>query len=217
MEYHRKNKHQSREIDMGYLKTEKAEIFSNYEKFNELYAAHWTLRKIKDELHPRVEEVFFRYIKARRWSFERKDEYPENFRECLGLEEWGYSHHPYAIKVTITWKANSGLEVTKSFFLPPSLIYDEEALKFFEEDEKWKSENKDNLVYDEPVMFSSSDGYDVYTIKEFKDLVFNGVIVDSDGVGHPVKNKKACGEWEVYPSRIHEIPIEATHIVWYNN
>lgn len=85
-----------------------------------------------------------------------------------------------------------------------------------------KKSNKGN--YTEPVRFSKTGRYgngpededDVYTIKEFIACVKSGGFIDYDGHGHPVKNKKADGSIHVKPSRLIEIPDDATHIVWYN-
>lgn len=43
-----------------------------------------------------------------------------------------------------------------------------------------------------------------------------GGLVDYDGCGYPMKHGKACGDIIIKPSRPHEIPEDATHVVWYN-
>jgi len=58
---------------------------------------------------------------------------------------------------------------------------------------------------------------DVYTLEEFRENVECGAFIDSDGLGHPVKGRKSDPSIIIKPSRLHEIPEDATHIVWYNN
>jgi hypothetical protein len=80
------------------------------------------------------------------------------------------------------------------------------------------------MTYTEKVKFSSTGNYgcgpededDVYTIKEFIELVECGGFIDSDGIGYPVKDNKRDPSIWISPSGIHEIPKDATHIVWYN-
>ena len=78
--------------------------------------------------------------------------------------------------------------------------------------------------YTDKVKFTSTGNYgsgpeeedDVYTVEEFKRLVQGGMFVDYDGFGNPVKDGLADrGNW-IKPSRIEEIPTDATHVVWYN-
>lgn len=79
-------------------------------------------------------------------------------------------------------------------------------------------------MYDFPVNFTSTGNYgsgpededDVYTIEEFRGFVKDGAFIDYDGDGHPVKDKLA--DWRIYikPSNLSNIPIDATHIVWFN-
>ena len=78
--------------------------------------------------------------------------------------------------------------------------------------------------YREPVTFTKTNLYgcgpdsedDVYTVEEFKACVESGAFIDYDGFGHPVKDSMADPTVVVYPSRVSEIPSDATHIVWYN-
>lgn len=62
----------------------------------------------------------------------------------------------------------------------------------------------------------SDDEDDVYTVEEFKAYVESSAFIDSDGYGHPVKDSKANPDIDIRPSRVDEIPEDATHIVWYN-
>jgi hypothetical protein len=78
--------------------------------------------------------------------------------------------------------------------------------------------------YTEPVKFSSTDNYgcgakdeeDVYTVAEFRECVESTAFIDYDGYGHPVKDKKSDPSIAVLPSKVDEIPTDATHIVWFN-
>lgn len=49
------------------------------------------------------------------------------------------------------------------------------------------------------------------TIEEFKGFLF----IDYDGHGHPVKDNKMSGHY-IKPSKLDQIPEDATHIMWYN-
>ena len=79
-------------------------------------------------------------------------------------------------------------------------------------------------MYNIPVNFSSTNNYgrtldtedDVYTVEEFLNCVTDGAFIDYDGFGFPVKDKLADESIKIKPSRVHEIPKGATHIVWYN-
>lgn len=197
-----------------------------FDKVTELVDNRLKMDEIKSDLHRRVEEVFFRYIEARRWSYELSDcpsgVFEKGEYRCLGLDDWEFVK-PYTIKVTLPYTNKAGKKVLNSFRFSAGFLFEEESLKWFEEDEKRKVEKLNNLVYDEPVKFSSTGNYgcgpsgedDVYTVEEFRRFVKEGGFIDSDGSGCPVKNKKAA-RWEIMPSRLHEIPPDATHIVWYN-
>lgn len=56
----------------------------------------------------------------------------------------------------------------------------------------------------------------IYTIKEFKEHVINGFFIDYDGFGYPIKNNKADPKIIIKPSKMKEIPKDATHIIWFN-
>jgi hypothetical protein len=53
------------------------------------------------------------------------------------------------------------------------------------------------------------------TVEEFRECVKIGGFIDYDGFGHPVKDEK-MSSIVVYPSKVVEIPADATHIMWYN-
>ena len=80
------------------------------------------------------------------------------------------------------------------------------------------------MSYLDSVKFSSTDNYgcgpededDVYTVDEFRACCAQGAFIDYDGFGHPVKDNLFDGDIDIRPSRLHEIPEDATHIVWYN-
>lgn len=80
------------------------------------------------------------------------------------------------------------------------------------------------MAYTEKVNFSVTGKYgngpadedDVYTVEEFKECCSSKLFIDYDGWGHPVKDGLADPEIDVKPSRVHEIPEDATHVVWYN-
>lgn len=60
-----------------------------------------------------------------------------------------------------------------------------------------------------------SDYGDLMTVQEFKDSVESGGFIDYDGHGRPVKDGKEAG-FDIYPSIQHLIPLDATHIMWFN-
>lgn len=78
--------------------------------------------------------------------------------------------------------------------------------------------------YREPVKFSSTGNYgcgpededDVYTVEQFKEFCKRGAFIDYDGFGHPVKDNMCDPSICVRPSKLNDIPDDATHIVWYN-
>jgi len=79
-------------------------------------------------------------------------------------------------------------------------------------------------VYTKEVRFTKTGQYgcgpenedDVYTVEEFKDFCKKLLFVDYDGFGYPVKDKKSDITITIVPSRIEEIPEDATHIIWFN-
>ena len=79
-------------------------------------------------------------------------------------------------------------------------------------------------MYDLKVRFTKTAQYgcgpasedDVYTVEEFRQYCENGMFIDYDGFGHPVKDKKADTSICIVPSKLKRIPADATHIVWFN-
>ena len=59
-------------------------------------------------------------------------------------------------------------------------------------------------------------GDDVYTVADFREMVRHGSFIDYDGFGHPVKGGQCDPKIDIVPSRVNEIPADASHIVWYN-
>ncbi len=57
---------------------------------------------------------------------------------------------------------------------------------------------------------------DVYTVKHFMELCGDHSFVDYDGDGNPVKDGMSDISINIKPSRLHEIPEDATHIIWFN-
>jgi len=80
------------------------------------------------------------------------------------------------------------------------------------------------MSYTRPVKFSVTNQYgcgpdgedDVYTVEEFLAHVQGGSFIDYDGHGRPVKDGMADENIVIKPSRVHEIPKDATHVVWFN-
>lgn len=57
---------------------------------------------------------------------------------------------------------------------------------------------------------------DLMTVEDFKNCVEVGGFKDYDGFGFPVKDGKEDDDLFILPSRLHEIPEDATHIAWYS-
>lgn len=61
------------------------------------------------------------------------------------------------------------------------------------------------------------NGDDVMTLEDYLDCVKNGSFIDYDGYGHPVKDNKQDTQFDIFPSEgRNHIPLDATHIVWFN-
>lgn len=199
----------------------------DYREIDKLNKLQNDLRLAKCELHDRVEEVYNRVTEARRWFFElRSDEIPPNPEEApydLGLNDWEICGDMIVVNHEY-FDTDSMNDFTHNCKFFTYFLHNEELLKIFERKSKWKSENYDKAEYTEDVKFSSTNNYgcgpkdedDVYTVEEFEELVESFSFIDSDGHGYPVKDKKACTNWIVKPSEINQLPIDATHIVWYN-
>mgnify|MGYP000845426080 CR=1 FL=1 len=56
---------------------------------------------------------------------------------------------------------------------------------------------------------------DLMTVENFKESVKYGALIDYDGHGLVVKDRKMA-KWVMYPSIAHLIPEDATHVMWFN-
>lgn len=57
----------------------------------------------------------------------------------------------------------------------------------------------------------------IMTVEEYLADVEAGGFTDDDGFGHPMKSNQIGGDLFIYPSGgENSIPLDATHIVWYN-
>lgn len=79
----------------------------------------------------------------------------------------------------------------------------------------WPPQSKKSakVVYSEEA--SKHDG-DLMTVSEFKGAVYDGMFNDDDGHGRPMRDGKISYGMQVYPSRLWEIPEDATHVMWFN-
>lgn len=57
---------------------------------------------------------------------------------------------------------------------------------------------------------------DVFTVEEFREACAGHSFIDDDGHGNPAKDGKMDSKIHIRPSRVSDIPGDATHIVWYN-
>jgi hypothetical protein len=58
---------------------------------------------------------------------------------------------------------------------------------------------------------------DRYTVEEFNRMCNQRLLIDYDGYGHPVRNGCMDPHIDVRPSnRNLVIPLDATHVVWFN-
>jgi hypothetical protein len=68
------------------------------------------------------------------------------------------------------------------------------------------------MNYSDPI----PDYGDLMPLADFLSCVEGGLFIDYDGHGHPVKDNLMDSNIWVKPSRLHEIPADATHIMWFN-
>lgn len=57
---------------------------------------------------------------------------------------------------------------------------------------------------------------ELLTVLEFRESCEHGYFIDYDGSGHPVKDGKMARKVTILPSKLDEIPKDATHIMWFN-
>lgn len=56
---------------------------------------------------------------------------------------------------------------------------------------------------------------DIMTVEAFKSAVEDGSFIDYDGFAHPAIVKQDSTK-NIWPSRIEQLPEDATHVVWFN-
>lgn len=56
---------------------------------------------------------------------------------------------------------------------------------------------------------------DVMTVAHWREACEDGCFIDYDGFGSPMKDGKVA-RMTLYPSQRHLVPLDATHIEWYN-
>jgi hypothetical protein len=107
-----------------------------------------------------------------------------------------------------------------SRWMKNSTIFTEDGREEFVEDEweNWLEELRrrngdplDTVEYN----VDAYDFGDVMTVPEFLDNVEAGGFIDYDGSGYPMKDGKVALH-PIYPSIVHLIPRDATHIIWFN-
>jgi len=54
------------------------------------------------------------------------------------------------------------------------------------------------------------------TVAEFRIYVRSGAFIDYDGYGYPVKDEMMNNSLPILPSKVDDIPSDATHIIWFN-
>jgi len=57
---------------------------------------------------------------------------------------------------------------------------------------------------------------DIMTVEDFKTAVAMGAFMDCDGFGYPSRDNLADDDIWIKPSKLEDIPEDATHIVWHN-
>lgn len=57
---------------------------------------------------------------------------------------------------------------------------------------------------------------EVMSLSDFLRSCLDKTLIDYDGHGHPVKDNKMAINILVRPSRLIEIPLDCTHIIWFN-
>ena len=67
-------------------------------------------------------------------------------------------------------------------------------------------------VYDE----EPPDYGDVIPVAKFISACKNGMFIDYDGNGEPMKDGKVDSHITIWPSTVGEIPADCTHILWFN-
>jgi hypothetical protein len=68
------------------------------------------------------------------------------------------------------------------------------------------------MAYTEP----PDEDADIYTVEQFRRMCSGGSFIDYDGFGSPMKDGLVDESVTIKPSRLENIPADATHIDWYN-
>jgi hypothetical protein len=68
------------------------------------------------------------------------------------------------------------------------------------------------MSYTEPV----PEHGDVMPVEDFRHAVRHGLFIDYDGYGYPARDGRCDESVCVLPSKVNDIPTDATHIVWFN-
>lgn len=57
----------------------------------------------------------------------------------------------------------------------------------------------------------------IMTVEDYIDSVKTNSLIDDDGYGHPVKDMMKDTQLHLWPSEgRNHIPLDATHVIWYN-
>ena len=116
---------------------------------------------------------------------------------------FGANFYPYLVKKPNLYNISLYEPESMSKFL------DLKDMNIYPSSFSLKKINKTEFTEDIP------DYGDVMTVKSFISACVHGAFIDYDGSGQPAKNGKMADIY-IKPSLIGKIPLDATHIVWYN-
>lgn len=69
----------------------------------------------------------------------------------------------------------------------------------------------------DPNEYDSGCEGELMTVKDYLECVQNYSLMDDDGHGYPVKDNMKDTQLHMYPSEgRNHIPLDATHIIWFN-
>jgi hypothetical protein len=74
---------------------------------------------------------------------------------------------------------------------------------------------RSDIIVTEPLSKHRRRG-NLLTIDEYRSCVEEGFLIDYDGSGLFVRNDVVAVRLETVPSKIREIPVWVTHILWFN-
>lgn len=69
----------------------------------------------------------------------------------------------------------------------------------------------DTIPYEDAI----SEYGDIMTVGEWLDACMDGLLINYDGHGHPARDGM-MSDFSIYPSIMHLVPKDATHIIWFN-